>query len=113
MITLIEVGEGKHRVWLREETLGEDMLLVLGGGEKPHIGTVILCEPKEGKRGCTASVLNVTGHRDVEVARKLAERVCTRTGRRVVCVAGIHVENATEKDIEKIIKNCEMLGGKL
>ena len=60
--------------------LGDDYHILVSGGECPHIGCTVLAIPRpsldgSGKMSSTASVLNVTGHKDEEVCRYLAEKV--------------------------------------
>ena len=54
--------------------LGDDYHILVSGGECPHIGCTVLAilRPSldgSGKMSSTASVLNVTGHKDEEVCR--------------------------------------------
>ena len=58
--------------------IGEDILINIQGGEKPHIGCPIMAEPRpslsgNGERSVTSSVLNLTGHKDESICRSLAE----------------------------------------
>jgi hypothetical protein len=105
---MLSAGKGKYRVWLKEIGQGEDIILVLGGGEKTHIGSVVLCEP--GKKPVT---LNRKGHFDWMVAKPVAEKFSKKTGRPVVCVAGIHVNNATKKEIGILKGNCKKIENKI
>ena len=49
---MITSGEGRYKVWLKEERIGNDRLYILGGGEKPHIGGMVVmwllarCHPR-------------------------------------------------------------------
>ncbi|MCK4335372.1 MAG: hypothetical protein KAW40_01465, partial [Candidatus Aenigmarchaeota archaeon] len=61
---MIYAGKGKYRVWLKEIKQGEDIILILGGGERSHIGSVVLCEPN--KKPVT---LDRKGHFDWIVAK--------------------------------------------
>ena len=79
--------------------LGSDVHLLLYGGEKPHLGCCVLAIPRPSLTGdgisATASVLNVTGHKDEDLCRYLAETVASETGRTVVCTGGIHMDHIT------------------
>jgi hypothetical protein len=105
---VISAGSGKHRVWLKETIQGDDVVLFLGGGEKPHIGSVVLCEP-----GTKPRVINRKGHYDWMVGKPIAEKVCQKRRKPVVCIAGVHVDDAKKEDIEILKKNCRLLGEKL
>ena len=49
--------------------VGEDVLICLKGGERPHLGCVVQTEPRvsltgDGSVSATSSVLNFPGHKD-------------------------------------------------
>lgn len=86
---------------------GEDYALLLYGGDRPHIGCTVLAVPRpsltgDGSISCTTSVLNLVGHMDDLVCKPLAEEVCKKTGHTVVCSGGIHVEDATTRQLYDI-----------
>ena len=87
--------------------IGEDILLYIQGGDKPHIGCMVMAVPRpslsgNGERSVTSSVLNLTGHKDESICRSLAEKVCQATGKTVVCTGGFHLENITTQQIKKV-----------
>ncbi len=89
--------------------LGEDYHILLSGGERPHIGCTVLAVPRQsldgsGKMSSTASVLNVTGHKDEEVCRYLAEKVSAGKNAVVVCTGGIHMDEITKEQIAEIVE---------
>ncbi|MBQ7536080.1 MAG: hypothetical protein IJT43_10765 [Stomatobaculum sp.] len=89
--------------------VGQDLLLTVRGGDKPHIGCVVLTEPRPSLKGdgsisCTSSVLSVPGHKDELLCRSLAEKAAVRYNRRVVCAGGFHVDNASGKQLAEILK---------
>ena len=74
---------------IQETRIGDDIVLILAGGDKPHIGCVVQAVPRpsltnDGSISVTSSVLNLTGHKDEFLCRKLAEKRCRETGRIVV-----------------------------
>ena len=78
-----------------EKAIGEDLVLTLSGGEKPHIGCVVQAVPRpslsgDGTISVTSSVINLTGHKDEFLCRRLAENRCRETGKVVVCTGGVH-----------------------
>lgn len=88
--------------------LGEDIHLLFWGGEKPHIGCTVLAVPRpsltgDGSTSVTFSVLNLTGHKDEAVCRKLAEAVCRTTGRVTVCTGGFHMDHITPEQIRELM----------
>lgn len=84
--------------------LGSDIHLLLYGGDLPHLGCCVLAIPRpsltgDGGVSATASVLNVTGHKDETLCRALAETAAAETGCTVVCAGGVHIENITAEQI--------------
>ena len=54
---------------IQETRIGDDIVLILAGGDKPHIGCVVQAVPRpsltnDGSISVTSSVLNLTGHKD-------------------------------------------------
>ena len=95
---------------IREECIGEDIVLMLSGGERPHIGCVIQAVPRpsltgDGKISVTSSILNLTGHKDEFLCRSLAEKRCKETGKVVVCTGGVHIDHITEEQIKELLEN--------
>ena len=105
---MITAGKGKYRVWLKELKQGNDIVLILGGGERTHIGSVVLCGPHK-----EPIIINKKGHFDWMAAKPIAKKVSRKTGKTVVCIAGIHVNNATKDEIELLKKNCREIEKKI
>jgi hypothetical protein len=101
---MITAGEGKHRVWLKKQELDKGLVLMLGGGESSHVGGAAYVTP-EGLE----DVMEVKGHRDMEVLLPIARAASKKYGQPVMAVGGVHIENATKADIALLIKNCEEL----
>ena len=96
--------------------LGSDYHILVSGGECPHVGCTVLAVPRpsldgSGRMSSTASVLNVTGHKDEEVCRYLAEKVSAGKKTTVVCTGGIHMDGITKEQIADNIKSFEELLG--
>lgn len=114
----VSAGRGRHCVRAAAQLLGPDVLVSLWGGTGPHIGTVTITMPRPGRSGragvgTTSSVYNFPGHRDEAVARVCAERIAAACSRTTVVVAGIHIDGATPDDIGRILKNVDILCGRL
>ena len=101
---MITSGEGRYRVWLKVEILGEDRLYILGGGEKPHIGGMVIKEP-----GKEASILRLGTHYDYQVLQPIAEEACRKYKVTAAAVGGIHIDNASKEEIQIIVDNCQEL----
>jgi len=105
---MITSGEGKYKVWLKQEKIGDNLLFVLGGGEKSHIGGIVVCEPGE-----KAKAIRLEGHFDDIVLKPIAEAACKKYKTKVVAVGGVHVDNATKEEINLLVENCLILSQKI
>lgn len=108
---IFQAGEGRLRITLLVTMTREGLVVQIYGGEKPHVGAVALSLPRPGlanpeKVSCNTTVLPLLGHKDDEIAKPVAEEIVKVWGSPVVVVAGIHVDDAGEKEIERLIKNC-------
>jgi hypothetical protein len=105
-------GNGRHRVWVQEGRLDVGRLLFVGGGTS-HLGSVVLCQPRKSRTGrgtsFTSQVLNAAGHKDEVIARLFAEETCLATCEPVACIAGIHLDRASEGDIKTLCLNATAL----
>ena len=98
-------ARGGYALQAQVRRLGEDLVVLLGGGERPHVGTLVVAEPRASgadptRRSATSSVWNRLGHKDEALARPLAERLAAALDVTVVVVAGVHVENLDEAGIQ-------------
>lgn len=89
-------------------------MLYIQGGDKPHIGCTVMAVPRpslsgNGERSVTSSVMNLTGHKDENICRMLAEDVCRTCGKTVVCTGGVHLENITAEQINEVRIAAEQL----
>ena len=78
--------------------IGEDVLLCLQGGERPHLGCVVQTEPRvslsgDGSVSATSSVLNFPGHK---------EKVSGELNRRVICTGGFHKDGISAEEIREV-----------
>jgi len=101
---MITSGEGKYKVFLEEKKIDDDLIYILGGGERSHIGGVVICEPRK-----KPEVIRLEGHYDDIVLKPIAEAACKKYNKRVAAIGGVHVDNATEEEIDLLVKNCKEL----
>lgn len=98
--------------------VGEDVLICLQGGERPHLGCVVQTEPRESLTGdgsvsATSSVLNYPGHKDEVVCRYVAEKISRELKRRVVCTGGFHKDGITIEEIREVQRAVETVTEKI
>ena len=104
----ISLSAGRISVQATVVRAGEDLCIVLTGGDRPHIGTVTLSVPRPSladatRTSATTSVLNLTGHKDGEAAQYLSERLAATLGTTVVVTGGIHVDDIRPDEIRTVL----------
>ena len=95
------------------KSVGADILILVTGGDKPHIGSAVLSVPRpslrdENKISCTSSILNVTGHKDETICRYLAETFCKKYNAVTICTGGFHCDNLTPAQIQEVVDACNL-----
>ncbi|UCE72805.1 MAG: hypothetical protein JSV56_07150 [Methanomassiliicoccales archaeon] len=101
---MITAGSGKYLVWLKEEKLSDERLYILGGGERPHIGGVVVMEPNSEPKS-----IKLKGHYDHIVLEPIAKEACKKYNTKVVVIGGVHVDSASKDEIDILVKNCKEL----
>lgn len=95
-----EYGEGKYKIWADVIRAGDDLIVYMGGGDKPHIGSASISE-----KGSKAFTISIPGHEDHIVSDEAAERIMEATGRRCMVIVGIHVNGASKSEIKTLVEN--------
>lgn len=107
-------GKGKYRIAAHVRFIGEDIIIIISGGTKPHLGSIAVALPRPSledpeKLSATSSVFNFAGHKDEVIARMFSERIAAIFNRNIVTTAGIHIDDPTKSEIDKILTNAETL----
>ena len=94
--------------------MGNDLAVSLQGGDAPHVGAVALAVPHpglrtQGKTDASVSLLVVTGHKEDQLARKIAYTLATHGNRTVSVTCGIHMDNATDQDIAMVLETADTM----
>jgi hypothetical protein len=86
-------------------TAGDDLVVTVGGGEKPHVGCVVLATPvssrsNPGTWSASCSVLTIPPHKEEPIARSVASMVAAASGRVTVVTAGVHDDGLDRSGVE-------------
>jgi len=107
----INVGTGRGKVTLNVAFTEEGISVLLTGGEKPHVGGVVVAMPRQSLTGTGVSsdfwVVPVPGHKDVVAAQNVAGLISNSTGQVVAVTAGIHIDGAKKEELAAIQENCQ------
>ena len=76
--------------------IGSDLLLIITGGKK-HIGSISLYKNNN------LSTIERNNHKDSVISDMVTKMIYDKLKINVVVICGIHKDNATKKDIKKII----------
>ena len=93
----------------RVEIVGEDVVVAVGGGERPHVGCVVLAQPCRSKKdppgwSASCSVLTIPPHKEETIARAVATRIVEKLGKVAVVTAGVHDDNIDAEGIETYLR---------
>jgi hypothetical protein len=96
--------KGRVKINMKAITVGEDLIVIISGGHRPHIGCVTLSTPRPSLLdskviSATTSVLNLIGHKDDEVARYVSHELSSKLNKNVVVTCGIHLDKITAEEI--------------
>ena len=110
----IQTREGEYDITANVRLIGEDLLVAIWGGEKPHIGAVAAAESRPSskdpaKKSSSASVFCYLMHKEDDIAKAAAKHLSATFDTKVVVTAGIHWDNLSEEGIRKVNRNCEIL----
>jgi len=110
-------GSGRH-VEARVEEVGEDLVIAVGGGQRPHVGCVVLAQPLPsklpGKRwSASCSVLTIPPHKEEPIARGIATQLAEALGRVTVVTAGVHDDGLDREGIATYLRLGRELGEEL
>lgn len=92
---LLTATSGRLILSLRLHAMGKDIQAILTGGDA-HTGGTALAAPN-----FPVQTLSLPGHRDAELACRLAQGLADGLGCTTCVTAGIHYENITRDEIEE------------
>lgn len=106
--------EDRYNLRASARWIGGDLLVVIWGGERPHIGAVSLAQPRPSLKdpeimSATASVICVVGHKEDDLVKESSEFLAAALNTRVVVTAGIHWDNLDEEGLRAVIQNSHAL----
>ncbi len=97
-------AEGRVRLRFRALFVGQDLCVIVDGGDKPHIGAVSMA-------AChvAAETLCLAGHKDDVLSKDISERLQKSFKHTVTCVCGIHIADITKEELRTVFEVVDML----
>ena len=110
----LRTSEPDHPIEAEAVRIGEDLLVAIFGGERPHIGAVAAAQARPSladpaRTSATASVLTYVGHKEDDIAKRAAEALAAAFGVHAVVTVGIHWDGLTPAEIALIATRCDAL----
>lgn len=104
---MIEISRGRFKIYAWVQEVGQDILVSIWGGNRPHIGAIGMAIPrpnlKDPKRwSATSSNFTFVGHKEDILVKKISEKMAILLKRNVVVTAGVHWDDITPKEIKTI-----------
>ena len=102
---------GRYQIHATTMFMGDDLLVAIWGGTRPHIGAVAVALPRPSIAdpqtiSATSSVFTLLGHKEDTVVKMVSEHLSARLEKNVVVIAGIHWDNLAAEAIEEIVQYC-------
>jgi gallate decarboxylase subunit D len=112
------VRKGACRIEAEALLVGEDLVVSLWGGSRPHVGAVALAVPRRSLKSpsqisATSSVLTRLGHKEDEIVKGMSERLAAGLNRAVVVSAGMHWDQLAGQEMAIVCALCEELTRRL
>ncbi len=94
--------------------VGEDLHILLTGGDKPYLGCIAYATPVEDpddpeKNTTDISIISTLEDPEECFCIYVADKICRATGKTVVCSGGIYVPDPTKKERKKLLENVDDL----
>jgi len=114
----VEISKGPFRIHGHVQEMGQDLLVTIWGGTKPHIGAVGMAIPRPSLRdsrkwSATSSNFTFLGHKEDILVKRISERLASQLKRNVVVIAGIHWDDISSKEIKAIENLTQELQGEM
>jgi hypothetical protein len=114
----LHASQGRFRIDARVQPIGDDLLVALWGGSRPHIGAVGIAVPRPSlsnpeRWSATSSNFTFAGHKEDLLAKEVSEILAAALRKNVVVTAGIHFDKLGPRDIATIQRLVRRLTAKV
>lgn len=97
-------GKGRARVNVTANSMGSDLVVRIYN-QDAHIGAVAIGDYDCEQERASVSVITRLGHKDDALAGEAAYLLSKSIKRAVCVIAGVHLDNITSEEIDKILAN--------
>jgi basic membrane lipoprotein Med (substrate-binding protein (PBP1-ABC) superfamily) len=100
-------GEGRARVNVTVSSMGSDLVVRIYN-ENAHVGAVAVGDYYYEEESASVSVITRLGHKDDALAGEAAYLLSKSTRRPVCVIAGVHLDDITRAEIDRILANSKL-----
>ena len=100
-------GKGRASVNITVNSMGSDLVVRIFN-QDAHIGAVAIGDYDYEQKRASVSIVTRLGHKDDTLAREAAYLLSKSIKRPVCVIAGVHVDNITREEIDKILANTKI-----
>jgi len=100
-------GEGRASVKVAVNSMGSDLVVRIYN-QNAHIGAVAVGDYDHERERASVSVVTRLGHKDDTLAKEAAYLLSKSTRRPVCVIAGVHLDNITAEEIDRIVANTKI-----
>ena len=105
-------GEGRAKIDVAVDSMGSDLVVRIYN-QDAHVGAVAIGDYDHEHERASVSLITRLGHKD-DVVAKEAAYLLSKSMRRPVCVvAGVHVDDITAEEIDRILANTRIAVGEI
>jgi hypothetical protein len=110
----IETDEASYNLKSHVLRIGDDVLVAIYGGDRPHIGAASMSQPRQSledpsRTSATASTFCYPDHKEDVLTKEVSKVLSSALGVHVVVVAGVHYDDIDQDGIGQIIQNSRTL----
>jgi len=104
---LVEISKGGFKIQGLVQEVGQDLLVSIWGGTRPHIGAIGIGVPRPSlknpkKWSATSSNFTFLGNKEDIMVKRFSEKLASRLRRNVVVTMGFHWDGITAQEIKTI-----------
>ncbi|MDP4098357.1 hypothetical protein OIN60_16495 [Paenibacillus sp. P96] len=104
----LERTAGRIRLVLNAYFMGEDIVVLLSGGDRPHLGTITA-----GSRLEPLSTLQLQNHKEFYITEEIAVRLRKQFRGNFAICCGVHLNDITAEEISLVTEISVELGDEL
>ena len=114
----IEISKGRFKIHTLVQEIGQDFLVSIWGGTRPHIGAIGMAIPRPSlkdpkKWSATSSNFTFVGHKENALVKTISEKLASRLRKNVVVTAGVHWEDMTSGEIRSVENLLQKMSGQI